>query len=85
MKRDIFYKWIATGGLLLVGIGIGSGLQTANTAHGEVRTGPPPTSFKSGSQLSIPILKEIAATLHTMDARLAKLEAAAQKMQTQKR
>jgi hypothetical protein len=52
---------------------------------GEVRSGPPPTAFQSGSQLSVPILKEIASTLHQMDARLAKLEIAAQKLQTQRK
>jgi hypothetical protein len=57
-------------------------LESSNKALGEVRTGPPPTSFQSGSQMSVPILKEIASTLHQMDARLAKLETAAQKLQT---
>jgi hypothetical protein len=33
-------------------------------------------------QLSVPLLKEIAATLHQIDARLAKLEIAAQKLQS---
>jgi hypothetical protein len=33
----------------------------------------------------VPILKEIASTLHQMDARLAKLEIAAQKLQTQRK
>jgi hypothetical protein len=35
--------------------------------------------------MSVPILKEIASTLHQMDARLAKLEAAAQKLQAPRR
>jgi hypothetical protein len=35
---------------------------------------PPPPAFKSGDQLSVPILNEIAATLNRIDGRLAKLE-----------
>jgi hypothetical protein len=85
MNRNVFHKWAASGALLLVGIVMGMGFQSSNTALGEGRTGPPPTAFQSGSQQSVPILKDIAATLRQMDGRLAKLELAAQKLQTQKR
>jgi hypothetical protein len=84
MNRTIFHRWAAGGVLLLTGIVIGTGFQNSNPAHGEVRTGPPPTAFQSGGQLSVPILKEIAATLHQMDARLARLEVTAQKLQQKK-
>ena len=85
MNRTVFHKWAASGVLLLMGIVMGMGFQSSNTALGEVRAGPPPTSFQSGSQQSVPILKDIAATLRQMDGRLAKLELAAQKLQSQKR
>lgn len=70
-------------GLALLGAGmaIGAATPTARTALGEVRTGAPPQAFQSGGQLSVPVLREIAATLHQIDARLAKLESAAQKLQ----
>jgi hypothetical protein len=82
MKREILRRWAASGALLVAGIWIGTGMQNSSTAHGEVRSTPPPASFQSGGQLSVPLLKEIAATLHQIDARLAKLEIAAQKLQS---
>ena len=82
MKRETLHRWFATAGLLAAGMAAGTALQTSNTALGEVRSGPPPTAFQSGSQMSVPILKEIAATLHRMDARLERLEMAAKKLQT---
>ena len=84
MKRETFNRLAASVALLAGGIVTGAALESSNLALGEVRTGPPPTSFQSGGQMSLPILKEIASTLHQMDARLAKLEIAAQKMQMQR-
>jgi hypothetical protein len=54
-------------------------------ARGEVRAGPPPKAFESGGLIGVPILKEIAATLHTMDARLAKVEAVADLLESELR
>jgi hypothetical protein len=68
--------------LLCAGFLIGGAIPSARIAHGEVRTGPPPEAFQSGGQLSVPVLKEIAATLRQIDSRLARLETVAQKMQT---
>jgi hypothetical protein len=68
--------------LLCAGALAGAALPAAKVAQGEVRSGPPPQAFKSGGQLSVPVLQEIAATLRQIDARLARLEAVAQKMQT---
>lgn len=84
MKREALHRLVASAALLAGGTFVGMSLESSNQALGEVRGGPPPTSFQSGSQLSVPILKEIASTLHQMDARLAKLEIAAQKLQTQR-
>jgi hypothetical protein len=82
MKRVHLSRLVAGALLLVAGIVVGASVSTSNVAHGEVRTGPPPTAFQSGGQLSVPILKEIASTLHQIDARLARLETVAQKLQT---
>jgi hypothetical protein len=81
MKRQLLHRVLASAALLIGGMIVGTALDSSNQALGEVRSGPPPTAFQSGSQLSVPILKEIASTLHQMDARLAKLEIVAQKLQ----
>ncbi len=73
---------IAAVALLAVGILIGSATTPTQTAWGEVQTQPDANMFKSGSQVSVPILRDIAATLHQMDARLARLETLARQMQT---
>jgi hypothetical protein len=85
MKRETLSRLLASALILAVGMIIGTTFQSSNQALGEVRTGPPPAAFQSGGQMSVPILKEIASTLHQMDARLAKLELAAQKLQSQKK
>ena len=85
MNRESLNRLVASATLVVSGIVVGTAIQSSNEALGEVRSGPPPTAFQSGGQLSVPILKEIAATLHQMDARLAKLEITAQKMQLQQR
>jgi hypothetical protein len=57
---------------------VGAVIPTTNQALGEVRGGAPDTpSFQAGS---VPVLREISATLHQMDGRLARLESLAQKM-----
>jgi hypothetical protein len=57
---------------------IGASISTTNQAHGEVTGTPEPPTFQAGS---VPVLREISATLRQMDARLARLEVTAQKMQ----
>jgi hypothetical protein len=84
MQKESWNRWFASAGLLAFGITIGGALQPPNTAIGEVRSGPPPTAFQSGGQMSVPILKEISATLLQMDGRLERLELAAKKFQTTK-
>jgi hypothetical protein len=77
----IWHRW--TCGAVLVGAGMvaGAALRSPSEALGEVRSTPPPAAFQSGGQMSVPVLKDIAATLHQIDGRLARLETAAQKMQ----
>jgi hypothetical protein len=82
MKTNVWGRWIAGGVLLLVGICIGTNSQNANEALGQNRGAtPPPTAFQSGAQMSVPLLKEIATTLHQIDGRLERLEAVAMKSQ----
>jgi hypothetical protein len=57
---------------------VGASVLTTNQAHGEVRGTPEPQQFQSGS---VPLLREISGTLRQMDARLARLEVVAQKLQ----
>jgi hypothetical protein len=70
-------------GLLGAGLLVGAGTMPPSQAWGEVRIAPPPKSFETGGQLSVPILKEIASTLHQMDGRLARMETVAKQLQTQ--
>jgi hypothetical protein len=76
------HRVVLAGLLLIGGMIAGAVVSPSNEAHGEVRGTPPPQAFQTGGQLSVPVLKEIAATLHQMDARLARLETVAQKLQT---
>jgi hypothetical protein len=82
MKRISWHRLVV--GALLVGAGIvlGAALRMTSEARAELRGTPTPQAFQTGGQLSVPLLKEIAATLHQMDGRLARLESAAQKLQT---
>ena len=58
---------------------VGAMVPMTNQALGEVRGGAPESpAFQAGS---VPVLREISATLRQMDARLARLETVAQKMQ----
>jgi hypothetical protein len=77
MKRNTLNRWIASAALVAAGVTVGIALESSSTAIGQQT--PPPVAFQSGGQLSLPILKEISATLHQMDARLARLETAALK------
>ena len=43
-------------------------------AAAEVRETPAPKAFESGGERSVAVLKEIQATLKTMDTRLEKIE-----------
>jgi hypothetical protein len=73
-------------GLLIAFAGAlaGASMTATREANAEIRATPQPQAFQSGGQLSVPILKEIAATLHQMDSRLARLETLAQKMQAKR-
>ena len=71
-------------GMLLVGVGllVGTMVPPPRLVWGEVMEPPPPNAFKSGDQLSVPILQDISATLHQIDGRLARLEAVFKELTT---
>jgi hypothetical protein len=60
--------------LVCVGVVAGTMIPPPNAAWGEVKPQPPPQAFQSGDQLSVPILRDIATTLHQIDGRLSRLE-----------
>jgi hypothetical protein len=69
--------------LLAAGLIVGHAFSPL-AALGDVKTPTPPQSFQSGGQLAVPVLKEIAATLKQMDARISRIEVIAQQMRTTK-
>jgi hypothetical protein len=76
MTRAVGAIALAAGGMF-----VGANLATTNVAQGEVRGTPEPPAFQAGDQLALPILRDISVTLHQMDARIARLESVAQKLQ----
>jgi hypothetical protein len=78
MKRFSWQKFLIGLALAAGCMLVGAVIPTTNQALGEVRGGAPePQAFQNGS---VPVLREISATLHQMDGRLARLETLAQKM-----
>lgn len=84
MKRQQMARAVGAIALAAGGVLVGANLSTTNVAQGEVTATPEPPAFQAGDQLSLPILRDISVTLHQMDARVARLEVAAQKLQTGK-
>lgn len=64
--------------LLGAGLFIGAALPPSGAVRAEAQSAAQPQHFQSGGQMSVPLLKEIAATLKQIDARLARIETAAQ-------
>lgn len=59
---------------LLVGYAVAQMDFAPNAVQAEVRETTPRAAFQAGSERSEAVLKEIAATLKTMDGRLERLE-----------
>jgi hypothetical protein len=85
MKRPSLQRFVVGIALVTAGIVVGAAVSTSNEVHGEVTAKPTRPAFKTGGQLALPVLHEMAATLHQIDARLARLEMVAQKLQTTNR
>ena len=79
-SRTTWWRAAGAAGLLGAGILIGAATSSPQTAWGEVQPPAHPEMFQSGSQVSVPILKDIATTLHQMDARLERLETLARQI-----
>lgn len=62
--------------MALVGAGmfIGSSVTVPSIAWGQITAVPQPQHMLSGSQLSLPILQDISATLREIDDRLSRME-----------
>jgi hypothetical protein len=69
-------------GVAFVGAGwlIGSVASRPQPAQAQVINAAPDQHFLSGDQISVPILQDIANTLHQMDARLGRLEVTADRL-----
>jgi hypothetical protein len=81
MKR-LDLRQLLLGGLLAVAaMAVGASLTSTPPAYGEVNGSVERPAFQTGGQLSVPVLKDISATLRQIDARLARLETVAQRMQ----
>ena len=61
-------------GLIVVGLVGGTLIPPPHVSWAQDRVAPMPPAFKSGDQLSLPILHDIATTLHQIDGRMARLE-----------
>jgi|SRR4029453_18153601 hypothetical protein len=79
VKQLKFPRMVMAAALTVAGVVIGANMSPNNVAHGEVRGTPEPPTFQAGS---VPILRDISATLRQIDSRLARLEVVAQKLQT---
>jgi hypothetical protein len=77
MNQPRWQRLLVAAALVTSGAIAGANM-SLNVAHGEVSATPEPPTFKAGD---VPILKDISATLRQMDARLARLEITAQKIQ----
>lgn len=79
--RQLNFQQVAIGMVLaMCCMLVGANILTSNQAHGEVRGTAEPPTFQSGS---VPVLRDIASTLRQIDSRLVRLEAIAQKIQSQ--
>lgn len=61
-------------GLIGIGLLAGAVIPPPHAAWGEVTPQEPVQAFKSGDQLAVPILRDIATTLRQIDGRLSRLE-----------
>lgn len=76
-------RWVVMG-MVLLGAGVAGGMliPPPHAAQAEVTPQLPPKAFETGDQLALPILRDINATLHQVDARLARLEAIFKELST---
>lgn len=78
MKQFNLHRFVIGLALAASCIFVGAAINTTNQARGEVRGTPEQPTFQAGS---VPVLRDISATLRQIDSRLARLETVAQKLQ----
>src|SRR4051812_24630424 len=81
MKNLTWHRTLMAALLIAAGVAVCANVATTNVARGEVRGTPEPPTFQSRGPQTVPIFREISATLRQMDARLARLETVAKKME----
>ena len=67
-------RTVALTAIVVVGLSFAGMFQGMGAVQAEVRTSGAPAHFKSGAERSEIVLREIAATLKRIDARLERLE-----------
>jgi len=60
--------------VLAIGYMLGTASTVATSTHADIRKTPSRQAFKSGSERSEAVLREIASTVKRMDTRLARIE-----------
>lgn len=78
---DLLLQLVLWLSLLVGGMVLGRAVLFPPEAWGQVRDAAPAEMFRSGGQLAVPVLNEIAATLKQIDGRLARLELIAERLQ----
>jgi hypothetical protein len=78
-RRSLRYA-LSAAALLGAGMFIGSNVTLPSIAWGQIVTTPQPQHMLSGGQQSVPILKDIAATLKEIDGRLSRMEGLAKQL-----
>ncbi len=66
--------------LVAAGMFIGANVTMPTIAWGQIVTTPQPQHMQSGGQMSVPILRDISATLKEIDGRLSRMEVVAKKL-----
>ena len=82
MDRQKIQRVIAAVALVSGGMLVGANLTTTKVARAEIHPAPEPPAFQTGDQLALPVLRDMSVTLHQIDARLGRLEAVAQRVQS---
>jgi len=72
-RRPLRYTLCAMA-LVAAGMFIGSNVTVPSIAWGQIVTTPQPQHMQSGGQMSLPILRDISATLKEIDGRLSRME-----------
>ena len=73
-------NYLCAAALLGAGMFIGSNVTMPTIAWGQIVQTPHQQHMLSGSQMSVPILQDISATLKEIDGRLSRMESVAKQL-----